>query len=71
MNASSIPPKRAQGATGAEMIGIAVFVTLALGFLSFLEFKDVLIGPKAGGYVKIDAIAGEWRAAGRPWHIVF
>ncbi|MGQ0446561.1 MAG: hypothetical protein ACT4O2_15930 [Beijerinckiaceae bacterium] len=53
------------------MIGIAVFVTLALGFLKFMDFKDMLIGPKAGGYVNIGAIAGEWRAAGRPWHIVF
>jgi hypothetical protein len=71
MNTSSIPPKSARGATGAEMVGIAVFVALALGFLGFMEFKDVLIGPKAGGYVDIDAIAGEWQAAGRPWHIVF
>ena len=71
MNTSSIPPKRARGATGAEMVGIAVFVALALGFLGFMEFKDVLIGPKAGGYVDIDAITGEWQAAGRPWHIVF
>lgn len=71
MNSPSIPPKSPRGATGAEAIGIAVFVGLFLGFLAFMEFKDVLIGPKAGGYVNIDAIVGEWRAAGRPWHIVF
>jgi hypothetical protein len=71
MSTSSIPPKRARGATSAEMIGIAVFVALALGFLGFMEFKDVLIGPKAGGYVNIDAVVGEWRAGGRPWRIVF
>jgi hypothetical protein len=71
MNSPSIPPKSPRGATGAEMIGIAVLVGLALGFLGFTEFKDLLVGPKSGGYVDIGAIAGEWQAAGRPWHIVF
>jgi hypothetical protein len=71
MNSPSIPPKKPRGATGAEAIGIAVFVFLALGFLGFMEFKDVLVGPKSGGYVKISEVAGEWQAAGRPWHIVF
>ncbi|MGH6796102.1 MAG: hypothetical protein ACREDM_03480 [Methylocella sp.] len=71
MNAPSIPPKSTRGATRGEAIGIAVFVALALGFLGFLEFKDVLVGPKAGGYVNMSAIVGEWQAAGRPWHIVF
>jgi hypothetical protein len=71
MNSPSIPPKSPRGATGAEMIGIAVLVGLALGFLAFTEFKDLLVGPKSGGYVDIGAIAGEWQAAGRPWHIVF
>ncbi|MGB6176091.1 MAG: hypothetical protein WBF43_07110 [Methylocella sp.] len=71
MNAPSIPPKSSRGATGAEAIGIAVVVALALGFLGFLEFKDWLVGPKSGGYVKIGAIVGEWQAAGRPWRIVF
>ena len=71
MNSPSIPPKASRGATGAEAIGIAVLVVLALGFLGFLEFKDVLVGPKSGGYVKLSAIVGEWQAAGRPWHIVF
>ena len=71
MNSPSIPPKSTRGATGAEAIGIAVVVVLALGFLGFLEFKDLLVGPKSGGYVNISAIVGEWQAAGRPWHIVF
>ena len=71
MNSPSIPPKSPRGATGAELIGIAVLVGLALGFLAFTEFKDLLVGPKSGGYVDIGAIAGEWQAAGRPWHIVF
>ena len=71
MNSPSIPPKSPRGATGAEMIGIAVLVGLALAFLAFTEFKDLLVGPKSGGYVDIGAIAGEWQAAGRPWHIVF
>jgi hypothetical protein len=71
MNSSSIPPKSPRGATGAEAIGIAAVVVLALGFLGFLEFKDWLVGPKSGGYVNISAIVGEWQAAGRPWHIVF
>lgn len=71
MDSPSIPPKSPRGATGAEAIGIAVFVFLALGFLGFMEFKDVLVGPKSGGYVDIGAIAGEWQAAGRPWRIVF
>jgi hypothetical protein len=71
MNSPSIPPKSPRGATGAEMIGIAVLVGLALAFLAFTEFKDLLVGPKSGGYMDIGAIAGEWQAAGRPWHIVF
>ena len=71
MNSPSIPPKSPRGATGAEMLGIAVFVGLALGFLGFIEFKDLIVGPKSGGYVDISAIVGEWQAAGRPWHIVF
>ncbi|MGH6853537.1 MAG: hypothetical protein ACREDJ_10180 [Methylocella sp.] len=71
MNAPSVPPKSPRGATSAEAIGIAVLVALALGFLGFMEFKNVLIGPKSGGYLNISAIVGEWRAAGRPWHIVF
>jgi hypothetical protein len=71
MNSPSIPPKSPRGATGAEMIGIAVLVGLALGFLAFTEFKDLLVGPKSGGYVDIGAIVGEWQAAGPPWHIVF
>ncbi len=71
MNSPSIPPKSPRGATGAEMIGIAVLVGLALGFLAVTEFKDLLVGPKSGGYVEIGAIAGEWQAAGRPWRIVF
>ena len=71
MSSPSIPPKSPRGATGAEAIGIAVFVVLALGFLGFMEFKDFLIGPKSGGYVNIGAIVGEWQAAGRPWQIVF
>jgi hypothetical protein len=36
-----------------------------------MEFKNVLVGPKSGGYVNISAIVGEWRAAGHPWRIVF
>jgi hypothetical protein len=71
MNTPSIPPKSTWGATGAEAIGIAAVVVLALGFLGFLEVKDWLVGPKSGGYVDMSAIMGEWRAAGRPWHIVF
>ena len=71
MNSPSIPPKSTRGATGAEVLGIAALVVPALGFLGFLEFKDLLIGPKSGGYVNISAIVGEWQAAGRPWHIVF
>ena len=71
MNSPSLPPKRSRGATGAEMLGIAVFVGLALGFLGFIEFRDLLVGPESGGYVNISAIVGEWQAAGRPWHIVF
>ena len=71
MNSPSIPPKSSRGATGAEAIGIAVLVALALGFLGFLEFKDLLVGPKSGGYVNMSAIVGEWQAAGRPWRIVF
>jgi len=71
MNSPSIPPKSHRGATRAEAIGIAVFAGLALGFIGFMEFKNVLVGPKSGGYVSISEIAGEWQAAGRPWHIVF
>ena len=71
MKSPSIPPKSTRGATGTEMLGIALFVGLFLGFLGFAEFKDLLIGPKSGGYVKITAIVGEWQAAGRPWRIVF
>lgn len=71
MNSPSIPPKTTQGATGAEMLGIAVFVGLVLGVIGFAQFKDLLIGPKLGGDVNITAIVGEWQAAGRPWHIVF
>jgi len=71
MNSSSVPPKSPRGATGAEVIGIAALAGLALGFLGFMEFKNVLIGPQSGGYVKMSAIAGEWQAAGRPWRIVF
>ena len=65
------PTKEYPGATGAETIGIAALVVVALGFLGFLEFKDWLVGPKSGGYVNMSAIVGEWQAAGRPWHIVF
>ena len=54
MNSPSIPPKSTRGATGAEMIGIAVLVGVALGFLGFSEFKDWLVGPKSGGYVNIE-----------------
>jgi hypothetical protein len=71
MNSPSIPPKSTRGATGAEAIGIALVVVLALGFLGFLEFKDFLVGPKSGGYVNMSAIVGEWQAAGRPWRIGF
>ena len=71
MNSPSIPPKSTRGATGAEVLGIAALVVLALGFLGFTEFKNVLIGPKSGGYVDISAIVGEWQAAGRPSRIVF
>ncbi|MGH6850458.1 MAG: hypothetical protein ACREDD_08460 [Methylocella sp.] len=71
MNPPSVPPKNTRGATGAEAIGIAVLVAVGLGFLGFMEFKNVLIGPKSGGYVNISAIVGQWQAAGRPWHIVF
>ena len=71
MNLPSIQPKSPRGATGAEAIGIAVVVVLALGFLGFLEFKDWLVGPKSGGYVNISAIVGDWQAADRPWRIVF
>ncbi|MGH6869669.1 MAG: hypothetical protein ACREDA_12535, partial [Methylocella sp.] len=65
------PAETSPGATGAEAIGIAVVVVLALGYLGFMEFKNVLVGPKSGGYVNIGAIVGDWQAAGRPWHIVF
>ena len=65
------PTKESPGATRAEAIGIAVFAGLALGFIGFMEFKNVLVGPKSGGYVSISEIAGEWQAAGRPWRIVF
>ncbi len=71
MNSPSVPPKSFRGATGAEMIGIAVFAGLVLAIVGLAQFKDLLIGPKSGGYVKIGAIVGEWQAAGRPWHIVF
>jgi hypothetical protein len=71
MNSPSIPPKTTRGATGAEMLGIAVFVGLVLGIVGFAQFKDLLIGPKLDGDVNIGAIVGEWQAAGRPWHIVF
>jgi hypothetical protein len=71
MHSPPIPPKNPRGATGAEAIGIAVVVVLALGYLGFMEFKNVLVGPKSGGYVNISAIVGDWQAAGRPWHIVF
>ncbi|HEX3497019.1 MAG TPA: hypothetical protein VHT02_07580 [Methylocella sp.] len=71
MNSPSIPPKSPRGATGTEAIGIAVVVVLALGYLGFMQFKNVLVGPQSGGYVDIGAIVGEWQAAGRPWHIVF
>lgn len=72
MNSPSIPPKSTRGgATGAEAIAIAVLVVLALGFLGFMEFRNVLIGPKSGGYVKLSALVGEWQAAGRPWRIEF
>jgi hypothetical protein len=71
MNSPSIPPKTTRGATGAEMLGIAVFVGLVLAIVGFAQFKDLLIGPESGGYVKMSAIVGEWQAAGRPWHIVF
>ena len=71
MNSPSIPPKTTRGATGAEMLGIAVFVGLVLAIVGFAQFKDLLIGPKSGGYVNMSAIVGEWQAAGRPWHIVF
>ncbi len=71
MNSRSNPPKTTRGATGAEMLGIAVFVGLVLATVGFAQFKDLLIGPKSGGYVNISAIVGEWQAAGRPWRIVF
>jgi hypothetical protein len=71
MTSPSIPPRSSRGVTGAETIGIAALVVVALGFLGFLEFKDWLVGPKSGGYVNVSAILGEWRAAGRPWRIVF
>ena len=58
MNSPSIPPKSTRGATGAEAIGIAVVVVLFLGFLGLIEFKDLLVGPKSGGYVNISAIMG-------------
>jgi len=71
MISPSIPPKSPRGATGTEAIGIAVVVVLALGYLGFMQFKNVLVGPQSGGYVDIGAIVGEWQAAGRPWRIVF
>jgi hypothetical protein len=71
MNSPSIPPKTNRGATGAEMLGIAVFVGLVLGVVGLAQFKDLLIGPKSGGYVHIGAIVGEWQAAGPHGHIVF
>jgi len=71
MNSPSIPPKSPRGATGAEMLGIAVFVGLVLAIVGFAQFKDLLIGPESGGYVKMSAIVGEWQAADRSWHIVF
>src|SRR3984893_15137627 len=70
MNSPSIPPKTTRGATGAEMLGIAVFVGLVLAIVGFAQFKDLLIGPKSGGYGNIGAIVGEWQAAAHPWHIV-
>ena len=66
MNSPSIPPKTTRGATGAEMLGIAVFVGLVLAIVGFAQFKDLLIGPKSGGYVNIGAIVAEWQAAGHP-----
>jgi hypothetical protein len=59
MHSPPIPPKNPRGATGAEAIGIAVVVVLALGYLGFMEFKNVLVGPKSGGYVNISAIVGD------------
>lgn len=40
MNSPSIPPKITRGATGAEMLGIAVFVGLVLAIVGFAQFKD-------------------------------
>jgi hypothetical protein len=71
MNSPSIPPRSTRGATGAEAIGIAVFVALALGFLGFLQFRNLLTALVSGGYVQMSAIVGEWQATGRPWRIVF
>jgi hypothetical protein len=71
MKPPSIPPNSPRGATSTEAIGIAAVVALALGYLGFMEFKNVLVGPQSGGDVDIGAIVGEWQAAGRPWHIVF
>jgi hypothetical protein len=71
MNSQSIPPRSPASASRGEAIGIAVVVVLFLGFLGFMEFRDLGTAYMSGGYVKMSAIVGEWQAAGRPWHIVF
>ena len=40
-------------------------------FLGHMGFKNLPADYRAGGYATMNAVVGEWQAAGRPWHISF
>ncbi len=71
MNSPSISPKNTGSTKGLEPISMAAVCLLFLGFLGYMGFKNLPADYRAGGYATMNAVVGEWQAAGRPWHISF
>ena len=71
MNSPSILPTNTGSTKGLEPISMAAVCLLFLGFLGYMGFKNLPADYRAGGYATMNAVVGEWQAAGRPWHISF
>jgi hypothetical protein len=71
MNSPSISPKNTGSTKGLEPISMAAVCLLFLGFLGYMGFKNLPADYRAGGYATMNAVVGEWQAAGRPGHISF
>jgi hypothetical protein len=71
MNSPSISLKNTRSTKGIEPVSIGVVCLLFLGFLGYMGFRNLPAGYKAGGYANMNAVVGEWQAAGRPGHIAF